>query len=135
MFIVHVPELLITAPFCMMTGDGFKLSNTPCVVGPLTLTVTLSNVSALMLYSVSPEIFTTDVVPAPIKEPPLKVVPPDNVKLVPVARLIEPELVVAPDTLKVPELTLTVPVLVRLLSVCAVVVVSVPALLNMPPEP
>ena len=157
MFIVHTPVLLITAPFCMVTGE-LSPSNAPCAEVLLWLMMTLSNTSAVELFNVhAPLAVTIGATPAaPVMEPPLSVVAPARVNPVPVASLntpllvvvpasvnvpalilMVPLLVVVPETARVPTFRLTMPVLARLVSVCAVVVVlvSVPALLNDPPAP
>lgn len=123
------------------------------------MTTTLSTTNAVLLFIVhAPLAVTTGATPvAPMMDPPLIVVAPARVSPVPVARLNAPLVVVgplsdnvlaltlmvpvfavAPETATVPApFRLTVPLLIRLVSVCAVavVLVRVPALLNTPPAP
>ena len=136
--IVIAPELFHTAPVPSVkppvaTETLPEVASVPSRVPPVhekLLVIAPPTISSVPPANAS--------VPAPLIVPPLRAPPPDNVKLVPVARLIAPELFVAPETVKDPVLRLTVPVpvLVRLARVYAevVVVVSVPELLRTPPE-
>ena len=80
----------------------------------------------------------TLIVPTPAKVPVIELEnPPAFENVAPAATSMRPDWVSAPATASVPLLTLTMPVLLRLVIVCAVavVLVSVPALLKVPPAP
>ena len=78
------------------------------------------------------------IVPEPAKVPVIELEnPPAFENVAPAVTSMRPDWVSAPETVSVLLLTLTVPVLLRLVIVCAVavVLVSVPALLKVPPAP
>ena len=120
----ELPLVIVTAPELVHTALVPSV-NPPD--GTETLAVVVrepSNVPPVhvrLLVIVPPAIFNVPPanasVPAPLIEPPFSMAPPDRVKLVPVATLIDPEFVVAPEIVIELALTLTVPVLLRLANV------------------